>query len=59
MYCIEYLNIAMKIDLKNPHYKNKYFVLCMGRMLTQCGDHFTIHTNIESVYFISETNIML
>lgn len=27
-------------------------------MLTNCGDHFTIYTNIESLCYTLETNIM-
>ena len=32
---------------------------CWGQMLTYCGDHRTIYTNIGSLCYTSETNMVL
>lgn len=52
---IAYWKVAKKVDLNSSHLKRK-FCNCS---LDGYGDHFTIHTNIKSLYCTLDIKIML
>ena len=49
------MEVAKNISEKLSSEKNCNYVL-MDVNYTTCGDCFTIHTNIEPLYWITETN---
>ena len=50
------LKAVKRVDFKSSHEKKK---LCMvtDTNQTNCGEHFTIFTNIESLHYTPETGI--
>ena len=54
------MNVAKRVDPESSHQKKEKSVTVYGDgyKLT-CGDCFTIYTNTESLFCISETNMIL
>lgn len=59
-YCIAYLKITKRINLKTFHQKKKIFITLYGDIGNQTYyDHSTAYTNTESLCCMLETNIIL
>lgn len=52
--CIAYWKVAKRVDLESFHHKKKNFgnYVWWWVLTTFCGDHFSVYTNIKSLYCI-------
>ena len=52
-YCIAYLKVAKRVDLKSSHHKkNIATYMVMNINWTYCGHHFTTYISISNHYIV-------
>ena len=53
------MKVADRVDLKSSHHKKKICQVWWWMLTRHCDNHFGVYTNIESLCYIPQTNIML